>query len=192
MLFIVFDLEFNQSSNKEDRLAQLPFEIIQIGALKLDEDFNTIKDKYEQYFKNIVVEIIENEQLSPECAEVKYSLSNRWGINIAIDDFGSGYNTESTLLFKTPNYVKIDMSLIRDVDKDIERQNLISSMIKFIKSKQAKVIAEGVETREEMYTLINLGVDYIQGFYTGMPEFDIKDISYDVKKELIEFQKTIK
>lgn len=42
MKYIIFDLEFNQSSNKEDRLAQLPFEIIQIGALKLDEDFNTI------------------------------------------------------------------------------------------------------------------------------------------------------
>ncbi len=42
MKYIIFDLEFNQSSNKEDRLAQLPFEIIQIGALKLDEDFKTI------------------------------------------------------------------------------------------------------------------------------------------------------
>ncbi|MDV4152137.1 3'-5' exonuclease [Clostridium sp. AL.422] len=42
MKYIIFDLEFNQSSNKEDKLAQLPFEIIQIGALKLDEDFKTI------------------------------------------------------------------------------------------------------------------------------------------------------
>ena len=42
MKYIIFDLEFNQSSNKEDRIAQLPFEIIQIGALKLDEDLKTI------------------------------------------------------------------------------------------------------------------------------------------------------
>lgn len=47
MKYIIFDLEFNQSSNKEDRIAQLPFEIIQIGALKLDEDFKTISTFYE-------------------------------------------------------------------------------------------------------------------------------------------------
>ncbi len=62
-------------------------------------------------------------------------------------------------------------------------------MIKFIKTRQAKVIAEGVETKEEMYTLIKLGIDYIQGYYLGKPEFEIKQISIDKKKELLDFQK---
>lgn len=155
-----------------------------------DIDFKLFEDKYKQYLKRLVVEIIESEQLDSECMETKFSLVHRWGINIALDDFGSGYNSESTLLYITPNFVKIDMSLIRDVDKDVERQNLISSMIKFIKTRNAKVIAEGVETREEMYTLISLGVDYIQGYYIGKPEFELKQISIDRKIELLEFQKT--
>jgi len=154
-----------------------------------DIDFKLFEDNYSKYLHRLVVEIIESEKLDSECMETKFSLVNRWGINIALDDFGAGYNSESTLLCITPNFVKIDMSLIRDVDKDIERQNLIFSMIKFIKTRQAKVIAEGVETKEEMYTLIKLGIDYIQGYYLGKPEFEIKQISIDKKKELLDFQK---
>ena len=66
-------------------------------------------------------------------------------------------------------------------------------MIKFIKARNGKLIAEGVETKEELFTLIRLGVDYVQGYYLGRPEYDVcKEISYERKMELIEFSnKTI-
>lgn len=156
-----------------------------------DIDFKMFEEKYSKYLKRLVVEITESEQLDQECMAKKFSFANNWGSNIAIDDFGSGYNSESILLYMSPNFVKIDMSLVRDVDKDIERQNLISNMIKFTKTRNAELIAEGVETREEMYTLIRLGIDYVQGFYLGKPEFEIKQIPIEIKNELLEFQKII-
>lgn len=154
-----------------------------------DEDFEKFEEEYSDFLKKLVIEISEREEPDSECMDKKIAFAKRCNLDIAIDDFGSGYNTEKVLLNMSPNFVKIDISLVRDVDKDIEKQNLLSNMVKFIKARDAKLIAEGVETKEEMFTMINLGVDYVQGYYLGKPEFDMKDIALERKKELIEFNK---
>lgn len=154
-----------------------------------DSDFIKFEEKYSDCIKNLVIEISEREEPDSECMDRKFAFAKRWNIEIAIDDFGSGYNTETVLLHISPNFVKIDVALVRDIDKDIERQNLLSNMIKFIKARNAKIIAEGVETKEEMFTMIRLGIDYVQGYYLGKPEFDMKEIPIERKNELIEFNK---
>ncbi len=152
-------------------------------------DYKDFEEYFSDYIGNLVIEISEREEPDSEFMDKKFAFAKKWNMEIAIDDFGSGYNTEKVLLNISPNYVKIDISLVRNIDKDLERQNLLSNMISFIKTRNAKIIAEGVETKEEMITLIHLGIDYVQGFYLGRPDFQMKDIAYERKIELLKLNK---
>ena len=100
---------------------------------------------------------------------LKREYTKKWGAAIALDDFGTGYNGETMLLHLSPQYVKIDMSIVRDIDIDENRQKLLTNLLSYTKERQIQVIAEGVETAGELRTLLRLGVDYLQGFYLGMP-----------------------
>ena len=77
MKYIIFDLEFNQSCNKEDRVLQLPFEIIQIGALKLDENFQTISTFNElvkpTVYKNVLPYIQELTKITDEMVSTAHN-----------------------------------------------------------------------------------------------------------------------
>ncbi|NLK38473.1 MAG: EAL domain-containing protein, partial [Epulopiscium sp.] len=121
--------------------------------------------------------------------ETKKRKAEAWGAQIALDDFGSGYNTESSLLYMSPDYIKLDMSIIHGVDKDINRRNLLSSILSYTKPRNIITIAEGIETKEEMETVLELGVDLLQGFYIAKPDLEVKQIPEKIKKEIIEISK---
>ncbi|MFH1132377.1 MAG: EAL domain-containing protein, partial [Pseudomonadota bacterium] len=91
------------------------------------------------------------------------------GARIAVDDLGSGYAALSAVTEINPDFIKFDMTLIRNIDTSPIRQNLLRNMISFAADSGAKVIAEGVETLEELQTLQALGSDYVQGFYLARP-----------------------
>lgn len=103
---------------------------------------------------------------------------------IAIDDFGTGYNSELSLISCEPNIVKLDISLVRDVDKDENRQSLIAGIVEYAKAQKISVLAEGVETTAEMRTLVLLGIDLMQGYYVARPTFDPSPIPDDVVLEI--------
>ena len=111
----------------------------------------------------LVVEIIENEQTDAGVMEKKIDIIRKMKAGLAIDDYGSGYSSGLTLLYMSPDYVKIDMSIVRNVDKDVNRQALVASTIQYCKTRNIKIIGEGVETYDEMETLIRLGVDICRG-----------------------------
>jgi EAL domain-containing protein (putative c-di-GMP-specific phosphodiesterase class I) len=92
------------------------------------------------------------------------------GIRIAVDDLGSGYAALSSVTEINPDFIKFDMTLIRDIDASPIRQNLLRNMISFAADTGTEVIAEGVETKEELATLCELGSDYVQGYYLGRPK----------------------
>ena len=69
-----------------------------------------------------------------------------------------------------PDYVKIDMSIVRDVDTDHNRREILRNLVAYSHERNIKVIAEGVETEREMAALIEEGVDYLQGYYIGAPK----------------------
>ncbi len=69
---------------------------------------------------------------------------------IAIDDFGSGYSNDSSLVFLSPNLVKIDISIVREIHKSLDKQNLLENLISYAKKRDIIVLAEGVETIEEI------------------------------------------
>ncbi|EOD01180.1 EAL domain/GGDEF domain protein [Caldisalinibacter kiritimatiensis] len=111
------------------------------------------------------------------------------GYKIAIDDVGAGYSGLKTISKTKPNYLKIDMELIRDIDKDSFKQAIIKAFVDTAMSTNIKLIAEGIETKEELKTLINLGVYGGQGYLLKKPSENITDIPKEIKNLIINYNK---
>jgi diguanylate cyclase (GGDEF)-like protein len=105
---------------------------------------------------------------------------------IAIDDAGAGYSGLNLISDINPNYIKLDMKLIRNVDSDNLKYALVKGMVELSKESQISLIAEGIETREELSTLIQLGVQYGQGYYIQRPQEEILDINHKLIHEIYE------
>jgi EAL domain-containing protein (putative c-di-GMP-specific phosphodiesterase class I) len=93
----------------------------------------------------------------------------RLGYRVAVDDLGQGHAGLNSLVKLDPEYVKLDMQLIRDIHHDERRQKIVGSMFQLCKSSNMGVIAEGVETKEEHNTLLQLGADLLQGYLYARP-----------------------
>jgi len=97
------------------------------------------------------------------------------GFRFAVDDAGSGYAGLGSIANLEPDYIKLDISLIANIDTNFLKQNLVETMVTFANGQGAQVIAEGVERREEFETVRQLGVHFTQGFlfhrprYAGLP-----------------------
>ena len=148
------------------------------------KDLQIFEEKYKADLNRLVIEIIESEQLDDKITKKKQDMVTKWNGSIALDDFGSGYNSEIALLVLSPSFIKIDISIIRGIDKDINRQKLLNNLLSYSKDRNIKVIAEGVETKKEMNTLIRFGVDYLQGYYIGRPNKIPQQISEKIVEEI--------
>ena len=148
-------------------------------------DLQIFEDKHKEHLDRIVLEITENEKSNELCSRTKQDAVTRWGSNLALDDFGSGYNNETVLLALSPKYIKVDMAIIRGINEDKNRQKLLENILSYSKSRDIKTIAEGVETKEEMEKVIEFGVDYLQGYYLGKPSEQPELIAEKVKEEIL-------
>ncbi len=121
-------------------------------------------------FKNIVIEITEQSILR-SFREIKDSLLElkEQGVCIAIDDVGGGAVSLRDVAVLKPDYIKFDRSLIRQINANITKQQIVLSMILFAKGIHAITTAEGIETQEELQTLMMCGVELGQGFYLARP-----------------------
>lgn len=148
-----------------------------IGTQSLSlEDEQDIECRFGSLLDRLVIEITEGD-FGRELFGYKESLARRWGASLAIDDFGAGYNGDATLLELEASYVKIDMSIVRGIDVDVNRQDILRSLLGYAHDRNVSVIAEGVETEAELATVIGLGVDYIQGFAVGRPSPRPSDVA---------------
>ena len=94
----------------------------------------------------------------------------RQNYKIAIDDAGAGYSGLNMITDVHPHYIKLDMNLIRDIDKDGYKRVLVKSLYEFCRYANVSLIAEGIETENEMEALIDIGVHYGQGFFIQRPD----------------------
>lgn len=108
---------------------------------------------------------------------------------IAIDDFGKGYAGFNRVYFLHPQYVKIDISLISGIEQDTVKSSLVEGFVKFCRNENIYLIAEGIETEEELKKLIELGVDYGQGYFLGKPDKKLGTIPSEIKKTIKKAQK---
>lgn len=99
---------------------------------------------------------------------------------IAIDDAGAGYSGLNIITDIHPHYIKLDMNLIRNINSDSYRKALVKSLHEFCRIADISLIAEGIETLDELNTLIDIGVQYGQGFYIQRPDFKIKPIGAEL------------
>ncbi len=127
---------------------------------------------FKPYLKEIVCEFTEEERYNLQLTQQKTQLMRHWGAMVAIDDYGCGYNGEAILLDVQPDIVKIDISIMRNIHQDPDRQGLVRNLVKYAHERNILVLGEGVECKEEMQACVELGIDLLQGFYVAVPTFD--------------------
>ncbi len=133
-------------------------------------NFDEIARRLSENSDKIVVELTEEAELDEGDLDELKQFFGKMNIEIAVDDYGTGYSNISNLLRYMPNYVKIDRSLLSEIQNKPQKQHFVREIIEFCHNNNIKALAEGIESSEELRTVIHLGADLIQGFYTGRPE----------------------
>ncbi len=129
-----------------------------------------ILKKLKVHPKNIVLEITERTAIKNFPAfRAALSYFKSKGFKISVDDAGAGYASLKSIAMLNPDFIKFDINLIRNIDNNLIKQNLILSLIDIARRIKATVIAEGVETKSEFETIKKLGVQYAQGYYLARP-----------------------
>lgn len=170
------------------------------AALFLNVNPNVIEDK--KFQKGFTKEYLEAFDINPE--KIIFEITEKNAISnikefkeiiqnykdqdykIAIDDAGAGYSGLNLISDVNPHYLKLDINLIRCIDKDTVRQALVKSMYEFAKITGTYLIAEGIETRAELQTLIDIGVHYGQGYYIKRPSPVVNGVPREVIDTIVE------
>ncbi len=157
------------------------------GYFLNDEDIDLLLDKYGGIMNMVVFELTEQNTVSDEeLAAIRKLKGNNASSQIAIDDYGAGHSNIVNLIRYAPELIKLDRFLISDIHKDQNKQMFVRSTLEFARMNHIKVLAEGVETSNELRMVIDLGVDLIQGYYTGRPQRNpMAEIDEEVRKEII-------
>ena len=139
------------------------------GYMLNDVDYDLLKNKYSALFGKIVTEITEMREVDDEALATLNSRRDRDGFNLAIDDYGSGFSNTNSLLRYMPQVIKLDRLLIAGIDRNAKKQFFVNSIISFARENDMQILAEGVETDEQLQMVNVMGVEYIQGFYYSRP-----------------------
>lgn len=132
------------------------------------EDEQEYHRRFEKLQDRIVIEITETENLEMELIRKKSATEGFTGV-FALDDYGSGYNSELNLLTLNPHYVKVDVSIVRSIDADENKQQIVRNIVQYAHERGMKIIAEGIESGLELKKLLELQVDLLQGYYLAKP-----------------------
>mgnify|MGYP002638642752 FL=1 len=120
--------------------------------------------------KQVIFEILESEGIE-NFEEVQQFIMKvkQWGARIAIDDFGSGYSNFAYILNLQVDFIKIDASLIKNIDKDDNARIVVETIVAFAKRLEIQTIAEFVHSKEVYEIVKEIGVDFSQGYYFHEP-----------------------
>ncbi len=131
------------------------------------------------YAKRVVLELTERAAL-----ETVKDLPDRvarlraQGYRIALDDLGAGYSGLTSLAQLEPEIVKVDMSLVRDIDRHPKKQKLVATIAALCRDLRTELVVEGVETAAERDTLLTLGCDLFQGYLFAKPSKAFGDVTW--------------
>jgi EAL domain-containing protein (putative c-di-GMP-specific phosphodiesterase class I) len=136
----------------------------------LDSDLHDERSALSRISDRVVLEITERNSISTiDDVRGRIGRLRDRGFRIAVDDLGAGYSGLNSFALLEPEFVKLDMTLIRDIDTSPVKQKLAASMTKLCNDLDLHVVAEGVETIAERDTLVSLGCDLFQGFLFARP-----------------------
>ena len=161
------------------------------GYFLNDEQIDDFRRNFGEYLSQIVVEITEAETIEQqELTKIRTLCGDSFDTPVAIDDYGTGHSNIVNLMEYRPQVVKIDRYLISKINEDKNKQLFVKNLLEFANDNNIKVLAEGVETREELEMVIGFGVDLIQGYYTARPSYEIlQKLPDNIVEEIREFQK---
>ena len=140
-------------------------------------DFEAARVRFEKLRRwtgRVVLEITERGNVLELCG---WQQTIEWltlsGFRIAVDDLGSGYNSLSVLAELHPAFMKVDMSIVRHMDREERKQRLVDLLVRFAKATSSQLVLEGIETNGEAAVARRLGADLLQGYLLGKPAFTV-------------------
>ncbi len=131
-------------------------------------DIDYIDSRWQELCRRVVIEITEEEAIDHEALEIKRTAPSSSGM-FALDDYGSGYSNENTLLELAPRFIKVDIAIIRGIDTSPDKQQILQNVVAYAHPRSMKIVAEGIETAAELRTVIELGADALQGYFLARP-----------------------
>jgi EAL domain-containing protein (putative c-di-GMP-specific phosphodiesterase class I) len=127
-------------------------------------------EQLQPWAPRIILEITERSSIYGVTAwEVSMEHIRRCGFEVAVDDLGAGYSALSVLAELQPRYIKVDMSIVRDSDRNPHKRRLVDLLCRFADATASKLVAEGVETEGEAATMRACGAHLLQGYLFGRP-----------------------
>ncbi|MBX3260359.1 MAG: EAL domain-containing protein [Labilithrix sp.] len=137
----------------------------------LDDDLFDANAPLTRLAHRVVLEITERAAISDiSDARQRTAELRQRGYKIAIDDLGAGYAGLTSFATFEPEIVKLDMSLVRGIESSSVKRLIVGRIAGLCRDLQMRVVAEGIETTEELSCMLDLGCEYLQGFLLGRPE----------------------
>jgi len=127
--------------------------------------------------KNIVIEIVESSVYNLDALKRFIEFYRKHGFMIALDDVGAGHSNFDRFAIIRPDIIKIDRSIICDINKDFYKQEIFKALVQLSRKIGTLVLAEGVETKEEALCTMNYDADMLQGYYFARPAPDWEQIT---------------
>ncbi len=145
----------------------------------VDPDLYRVDAPLARYASRVVFEVTERVSLN-RLGDVEQRLSELRGLGyrIAVDDLGAGYAALSSMTQLRPEVVKLDMSVVRDIDIDDMKQRLVAAMVALCGSLNILLVAEGVETPDEQEALLRIGARYLQGYLFAKPQAGFAPVTF--------------
>ncbi len=144
--------------------------VLDIEKEETREIFFELLSAYKEDTHRVILELVEDEKVTRfETIKSFISTIKSYDVQVAIDDFGTGYSNFQRILEYQPDFIKIDGSLIKNIEKSQLSLDIVSSIVAFAKKQKIKTIAEFVENESIYKRICELGVDYSQGYYFGKP-----------------------
>ncbi|MDR1574296.1 MAG: GGDEF domain-containing protein [Clostridiales Family XIII bacterium] len=143
-----------------------------------------IHPNYRKIIPHLVFEILESSTEDGNLIKSISAFRKKFDAMIALDDYGIGYSNDYRLLNLETDIVKIDRFLVADIHLNTDKRTMMENVAAFCYTKDIKILVEGVETPEELQVCMQLGVDYVQGFYFAKPNFELIDPGTSFKDKM--------
>lgn len=167
---IVLDNSFLALS-QTDKSISINLSVFDIERDEIREYIYTLLQTHQKNSHRIVFELLESDDIKDfNLIKTFIQSVKRFGVKIAIDDFGTGYSNFERLLEYKPDIIKIDGSLIKNIQTNRHNRSIVEMIVTFAKKQHIQTIAEFVETEEIFHIVQALGIDYSQGYAFGKPE----------------------
>lgn len=148
-----------------------------------------IHPKFRAICKNMVFEILETATVESSLAQQVKDFRTEMATQVALDDFGCGHSNILRLINLSPDILKIDRFFIKSIhNTSASQKDLLSGLLNYCRSKGIMSLAEGVETSDELASVMRMGFDYVQGYYLGRPEMHLIELDNKLQDEITDFR----